>query len=368
MKNHFEISVLKEGEELPKDCIVEDVEDVEGAAGVKVMKGISEEDEPVTAAYLFDKRKWSEAEADIWIEEKNKINKLEPVKKSLAPEFKNFNDDTLTFDAIASTDAVDRDGDILRASGWQLKDFKKNPVLLWGHDSRSLPVGKVLNVKKEDGKLTFTAQMEGITMRGEMIYSMFKEGYLNAFSVRFDPKEWKDREPPKEGGKNGERFGREYTKLELLEISVVTIPANAEALISRDFQNFVVKNMQMQNIDLVNDPILRDEIMKGKIKDGEETPAPTEKKPEEKKEEEKSGRVLSAKNRKLVNAAMEAIGTTNGALQALLEAAEPQAGVDTDDELIKLKEDLDKIGDEENVERIIQDGNNVLREIEEGGK
>ena len=39
-----------------------------------------------------------------------------------------------SFIAVASTNSVDRHGEIVDNNGWDLKSFKKNPVILWGHD------------------------------------------------------------------------------------------------------------------------------------------------------------------------------------------------------------------------------------------
>ena len=39
-----------------------------------------------------------------------------------------------SFTAIASTNSVDRHGEIVDNNGWELKSFKKNPVILWAHD------------------------------------------------------------------------------------------------------------------------------------------------------------------------------------------------------------------------------------------
>src|SRR6201995_6135940 len=48
---------------------------------------------------------------------------------------------------VASDETVDRYGDIIRASGWQLDNFRKNPVLLFAHDSRQPPVGQVPSIE-----------------------------------------------------------------------------------------------------------------------------------------------------------------------------------------------------------------------------
>ena len=53
---------------------------------------------------------------------------------------------------IASTDDVDRYSDIIDQKGWQLDNYKKNPVILFNHNSQALPIGKGYP-KIQNGKL-----------------------------------------------------------------------------------------------------------------------------------------------------------------------------------------------------------------------
>ncbi|NKI20347.1 hypothetical protein HFN20_03700 [Paenibacillus dendritiformis] len=43
---------------------------------------------------------------------------------------------------IGSTETEDRDQDVIRATGWQLENYKKNPVFLWAHDYTVPPIGR----------------------------------------------------------------------------------------------------------------------------------------------------------------------------------------------------------------------------------
>jgi hypothetical protein len=60
---------------------------------------------------------------------------------------KAVNSEARTMRFVASDESVDRYGDIIRASGWQLENFRKNPVLLFAHDSRQPPVGQVPSIE-----------------------------------------------------------------------------------------------------------------------------------------------------------------------------------------------------------------------------
>jgi len=145
---------------------------------------------------------------------------------------KEIDENERTLVAYASTETLDRDGDIIEASGWVLDNFRKNPVLLWAHRYDMPPIGKVLWVKHDGKSLKFKARFADTQMASD-IWRLFKDGYLNAFSVGFIPIEMKYEE----------RDGREvrvFKKQELLEISAVPVPANPDALVAAIEQGEVV--------------------------------------------------------------------------------------------------------------------------------
>lgn len=122
--------------------------------------------------------------------------------------------------AIASTDVVDRHGERINQDGWDLKNFKANPVLLWGHDHTEIAVGNARNIHIERAggtpRLVFTPDFHTATDKARALKTLYDEGRLNSFSVGFVPKEF--------DGKDAI-----YLKQELLEISAVNVPANPEA-------------------------------------------------------------------------------------------------------------------------------------------
>lgn len=120
---------------------------------------------------------------------------------------------------IASTEAVDRDGEIIKQDGWDLENFKKNPVLLVSHNYQEFPVGKATEIQLEDNKLIFKAVFSEATAKAREAYQLVKEGILNAFSVGFIPREYDVKDQ------------NIITKSELLEISIVPVPANPEAMV-----------------------------------------------------------------------------------------------------------------------------------------
>jgi len=135
---------------------------------------------------------------------------------------------------IASDESTDRYGDIIRVDGWELSNFKNNPVLLFGHESRKPPVGRV--AASVEGKALIaraTFMPDGMYAFADTIWKMVREKFLRAVSVGFLPtKAPNDIKDPK----TNEWTGYEWVGQELLELSVVPIPANPAALqLAREF-------------------------------------------------------------------------------------------------------------------------------------
>lgn len=139
------------------------------------------------------------------------------------------------FRFTASTEAVDRDGDVLFADGWDLDNFSKNPVILYAHDQfGTFPVGKAVAAETGDGFLSVDVDFtpRAVSENGHEVYRLVKAGFLNAVSVGFNPIEFMY---------NDEHKGYDFHKVELLEVSIVAVPANQEALIAAGFDRGVVK-------------------------------------------------------------------------------------------------------------------------------
>lgn len=121
------------------------------------------------------------------------------------------------FTAIASSEIEDRQGEIVKQAGWNLKNFKDNPVLLYMHD-HTKPIGKATRiwVDKSGTKplLKFKGFISDATDELKGYKKLVEDGILNSFSVGFRPLEMD---------------GNEITKSELFEISLVSVPANPEA-------------------------------------------------------------------------------------------------------------------------------------------
>lgn len=128
-----------------------------------------------------------------------------------------------------TTGAVDRDGDTINPDGWKLTNYRKNPVVLWAHDYRSLPIARSVKIEAADGKLVSVAHFiePELSPMAETVLQMVRHRYLNASSVGFLPFEWKSSEDES----RKPRRGVDFTKQELLEYSIVPVPSNPEALV-----------------------------------------------------------------------------------------------------------------------------------------
>ena len=141
------------------------------------------------------------------------------------------NDDNRVVEFIATKEVVDRDKEIVKVKGISLKEFKKNPVILWSHDRRELPIGKAVQTTKSGDELKIKVEFADAEAnpKADMVYRLVKGGFLSAVSIGFMPDfDEITYVEPKRGKKNQAR--RIFNKVELTEMSVVNIGANQDSL------------------------------------------------------------------------------------------------------------------------------------------
>ena len=125
---------------------------------------------------------------------------------------------------IASTSDVVRDNMSVDADGWQLDNFKRNPVFLWSHNYYEPPIGKVTHIAVEKDNLVADVVFDQDDPNAVLIERKYRSGILNAVSVGFNIIDYTP--------SNGKEAGR-ATKTELLELSGVPVPADPKALAER---------------------------------------------------------------------------------------------------------------------------------------
>lgn len=252
------------------------------------------------------------------------------IKKYLEAEIK-VDSEEGSFEVIASSGNVDRMGDTIDPKGWYLKNYKKNPVILWSHSTGGFgsaaipPVAKASKVWVEDEKKLKIKGKWADTPFAQELRALVEGGFLNAVSVGFKPlvedekglididekmyRRATDEEITK--GIYDSKYGQKFAKQELLEVSWVSVPALPQALVSA----------RKMNLELVTKALEEMEIKKEDINI-------------------KEGRVISAKNRKLINDCLKQMGIAIDALKALLEATEPEKDITPEVKRSQLKDEV----------------------------
>ena len=111
--------------------------------------------------------------------------------------------------------------------GISTENYANNPVVMWAHDSvgRSpsggLPIGRTLSLdQKPNGRIVADFEFLSDDPFAQRVKNAWDKGFLQAASISWIPLE----SVPVEGG------GRRDTKADLLEWSIVSVPADPEAL------------------------------------------------------------------------------------------------------------------------------------------
>lgn len=174
----------------------------------------------------------------------------------LHSEFTKAADSENKFHAVFSSANEDRHRDVVKQE-FDIRAFKKNPVFLDSHNYWSIEaiIGKVVGIGVKDGKLQGDIEFAMANPRGVLAADLAAGGYLGATSIGFIPREFDD-----EGT---------ILKSELLEVSAVSVPANADALIERS-----VKGMEDQEEDETPAEGGETPPQEPEAPEPEETPAP----------------------------------------------------------------------------------------------
>ena len=136
--------------------------------------------------------------------------------------------ESIFISGYASVNSPDRVGDVVPSSVWDkgMTNYLKNPIVLAYHDHDD-PVGRVTEHKVDSRGLWVKAR---ISAAAEEVFNLIKDNVLTAFSVSF-------RVLDAEYNSVAELFI--IKELELIEISVVSVPCNQDTLfsLSKSFSN-----------------------------------------------------------------------------------------------------------------------------------
>ena len=155
----------------------------------------------------------------------NKIFHYTSTFKSLGEQ----DDGSIDIKGSASTNGLDRAGDIIEADAWTkggLENFKNNPIILFNHDYNK-PIGRATGLEVNNKGLDISAR---ISKAAGDVKDLIKDGVLGAFSVGFRVKD---------ADYMTETDGYKIKDAELFEVSVVSVPCNQGATFSlaKSFDN-----------------------------------------------------------------------------------------------------------------------------------
>lgn len=144
----------------------------------------------------------------------------------------------LVVSGVANCASVDRVGDFIEPAAWRLENYRKNPVVLFNHDQNAI-VGRALKIEATDDGLIIEAEIGNpevaeLTQLQKDIRSLIAQGILRAFSVGFLPIE-----SQKDGDIN------RITSAELFEVSLVSVPCNADSVVTEIKHKQLAEETQM---------------------------------------------------------------------------------------------------------------------------
>lgn len=152
---------------------------------------------------------------------------MKPTKadaKTFHCEFKSVDSNSRRIKGFANTKYKDRANDVVEPKAFDgaMGMYMENPILLYQHDM-SKPIGKVFDFQVTGDGLFVHAEIAQGTKDSDEAWALISQGILKAFSIGFYPKDWTYDKPSDSTIINA---------IELIEISVVSIPANRESLFS----------------------------------------------------------------------------------------------------------------------------------------
>ncbi len=165
-------------------------------------------------------------------------------------------DGSVMIRGMASTADFDRAGDSISVEAWQkggLKNFEKNPIILFNHDYDK-PIGRATGLKAGPDGLELECKISKSAPAN--VAELVKDGVLGAFSVGFRVK---DADYIKETD------GLMIKDAELFEVSVVSVPCNQSATFSlaksfdsdKEYEEF--KKTFTNRVDLAGQSLAKDE-------------------------------------------------------------------------------------------------------------
>ena len=131
---------------------------------------------------------------------------------------------SLKIAGYANTITKDRAGDVVTAEAWAkgVENYRKNPVMLYQH-KHECPIGRIEKIVVDKKGIYVEGAVSEAAEKIHGIQTLINDGALKSFSVGFRVKD---------GKYNRNDDSMTITEVELLEISVVSVPCNQDSLFS----------------------------------------------------------------------------------------------------------------------------------------
>lgn len=162
------------------------------------------------------------------------------------------NEDSMTVDAVMTTAKKDRDGDIVEPGGLDFTSYLTNPVVLWGHNTQSIPIGRAISVRVLGSVVSAKVEFDKGNELARDVFGSIQRGFLRAWSIGFIPKGIEKLPVRRTSGNQDSptpRQGFRITQAEVVELSAVAIGSNPDAL-TRELEMAMTKEFKSDLQDL----------------------------------------------------------------------------------------------------------------------
>lgn len=165
-------------------------------------------------------------------------------------EIRAMDEGSKTVSAMVSTVSADRHGSIILPSAWRLEQYRKNPVVIWGHSwdggpEAAIGICQELDAVQGKGLQAEIQYAVEANPNAELVWKLMQAGVLRAYSPGFYVHDWVDQMDLQDErmaekvaalpdyARNALVTGQVWeviTDAELLELSNVLIGSNPDAL------------------------------------------------------------------------------------------------------------------------------------------
>lgn len=161
-----------------------------------------------------------------------------PIFRSISDTIVRRSSDQRTYNWVITSGRVDRYDSIIDVDGAHTQDYMRYGVVLFNHDP-DRPVGKTVHISRRNGELWAQMHFDEEDEFSRRVRGWVDRGIVRSASIGFIPHSW--RWEKTETGKEVVRF----TDWELVEWSVVTVPANPDALMLSASTNEMRQALQL---------------------------------------------------------------------------------------------------------------------------